>query len=333
MINLISYNITQGDRFTGDRTDSLIVRYECNFDKPTKVKIYLGDHIFNTERQTQEITPHKGIWWTDFYSRNSHFLNHNKQVTNAFIEPLNLIFENKETGEIIKEFKLDFKFVDISLRGRNQKINAWVFGDSHIGHLAKDIDYDELEYHNLRINSISKVGFTMSRFSNSKYLDYLNCFPIYDKDFLLFNLGEVDMRMSIHLKSYNKQKPKITILNEILDKYFNALKSIKQNYPNNPIIILKPNAPIGDDYFYPKNYKQDYFLHSNKKDRKLLNKEFNQKILEFIKQNPNFYYIDNNDNFQDSEGFVKNELLIQDDIHMKTNKHYFDLLYHKLQNI
>ncbi len=333
MINILSYNITYGDRSSGDRTDSLKVHYECNFENPTKVIIYLGDSIFNTESQYQEIIPSKGTWWSVFYSRNSHFLNHDKQITNAFIEPQNLIFKNKETYEIIKEFKLDFKFVDISLRGKNQKVNAWVFGDSHIGHLAKGIDYDELEYPNLRINSISKVGFTMSRFSNSKYLDYLNCFPIYDKDFLLFNLGEVDMRMSIHLKSYNKQKPKITILNEILDKYFNALKSIKQNYPNNPIIILKPNAPIGDDYFYPENYKQDYFLHSNKKDRKLLNEEFNEKIIEFIKQNPNFYYMDNNDNFQDSEGFIKNELLIQDDIHMETNKHYFDLLYQKLQSI
>lgn len=333
MINLISYNITYGDRFNNDRTDSLKVHYECNFDEPTQVKVYLGDSIFNTESQVQELTLQKGIWWTEFFSRNGHSVNHNKQITNAFIEPLNLVFINKKTDKVIKEFKLDFKFVDVSLRSRNQKINAWIFGDSHIGTLAKDIDYNELEYSNIRINPISKVGLTMNRFSNSKYLGYLDCFPIYDKDLLLFNLGEIDMRVSIHIKSFNKQKPKIIILNEILDKYFNALKSIKQNYPNNPIIILKPNAPIGDDYFYPEKYKQDYFLHSNKKDRKLLNETFDQKVLEFIKQNPSFYYIGNNGPFKDSNGFIKNELLMREDIHMESNKSYFDSLYQHLKAI
>ena len=333
MINLISYNITYGDRFNNDRTDSLKVHYECDFDKPTKVKIYLGDSIFNTERQTQAITPHKGIWWTDFYSRNAHFLNHDKQISNSFIEPLTLVFENEETNEIIKEFKLDFKFVDVSLRGRNQKVNAWIFGDSHIGHLVKNIDYDKLEYPNIKINPITKVGLTMNRFLNSKYLYYLDCFPIHDKDLLLFNLGEIDMRMSIHVKSHNKQKSKVDILNEILNKYFTSLKLIQAKYPNNFIIILRPNSPIGNDHLYSEDYKQDYFAHSNKTDRKKLNEIFNQRVEEFIIQNPNFYYIDNNDNFQDKKGFVKSELLIQDDIHMKSNKFYFDSLYQHLKAI
>ncbi len=154
-------------------------------------------------------------------------LEHKSYVSTFFLfllKKFNII--NKKTNKVIKEFKLDFKFVDISLRSRNQKINAWVFGDSHIGTLAKDIDYNELEYSNIRINPVSKVGLTMNRFSNSKYLDYLDCFPIYDKDLLLFNLGEIDMRISIHVKSFNKQKPKILILNEILDKYFNFQKTL-----------------------------------------------------------------------------------------------------------
>jgi len=334
MVSLLNYTVTYGDRNNNDRSDSLQVYYKFHTEELKDLTISLNDAIFNTESQKQIIKPYGGTWGTKFGSRNTHSLNYNKQITNAFIEPLNLVFINNKTNKIIKEFKLDFKFVDISLRGRNQKVNAWVFGDSHIGHLAKNIGYNELEYSNIRINPISKVGLTMNRFSNSKYLDYLDCFPIYDKDLLLFNLGEIDMRVSIHVKSYNKQKPKVTILNEILNRYFNALKSIKQSYPNNPIIILKPNAPLRNQPHLSDKNQQEFFKNSLASDRKLLNEIFDQKLLEFIKQNPSFYYIGNNGPFKDQDGFVKNELLIPgQDIHMESNKSYFDSLYQHLKAI
>ena len=109
MVNLISYNIIYGDRFINDRTDLLKIHYKCNFDIPTKVKIYLSDFTFNTESQYQLIIPHKNTWWTSFSCRGSHILNHDKQITNSFIEPLKLTFINDETDEVINEFKLDFK--------------------------------------------------------------------------------------------------------------------------------------------------------------------------------------------------------------------------------
>ena len=219
-INLLSYNITYGNRFNNDRVDSIKIHYSSNFETKKRIKVYLGDYIFNTESQHQTIEVHKGTYWSTFSSVGSHSVNNDKQITNSFTEPLSLTFTSNDTDEVIDEYKLDIKFVDYSLRSRNtNKTNVWIIGDSHIGHIAKNINYNDLEYEKLRFNVVPKVGLTTSRFTNSKYFDFLSCLPIEDKDVIIFNLGEIDMRMSTHVKSHKKGVSKKFIFNDILFKY------------------------------------------------------------------------------------------------------------------
>jgi len=298
-----------------------------------KVRVYLGDYIFNTEKQYQDLTLKKGGYWSQFSTRGVHNLNNEKQNTLSYIEPLRLSFIDIETDKVINEFKLDIKFVDISLRSRDyKKRNAWIIGDSHIGHICRDIEYNELEYDKIRINPISKVGLTMSRFTNSDYMEFLSCLPIMADDLLIFNLGEIDMRISTHVKSLNKRIEKKDILTSILLKYIQSIKDISKNYDKNKILILRPNLPISDKRQYSETVINDYFLNSNEFDRLELNNYFHDMITSFCNSENNIQYIDNSCQYS-LNGFINDDLLIENDIHMKTNKGYFDSLYEKIKDI
>jgi hypothetical protein len=331
-INLISYNVTYGDRYNNNRSDSIRIYYSVNFETKKRVKIYLSDYIFNVESQHQTIEIKQGDYWSVFHSIGTHRINNDIQITNSFIEPLRLSFVDEDTDEVINEYKLDLKFIDISLRGRNDKKNAWIIGDSHIGYISKEIKYDDLEYELIRLNPVTKVGLTMGRFANSKFLDYLSCLPIKDEDIIIFNLGEIDIRISTHIKSHNKGFNKKDIFNDILFRYLTSINKISQKYSKNKIIILRPNLPNDGGRKYSKEVINDYFLHSNKDDRKMLDNLFNETITSFCKINTNIKYIDNSSQYG-IDGFIDNGLLIDNDIHMKTNKDYFDKIYNKLTDI
>ncbi len=77
-INLLSYNITYGNRFNNDRVDSIKIHYSSNFETKKRIKVYLGDYIFNTESQHQTIEVHKGTYWSTFSSVGSHSVNNDK---------------------------------------------------------------------------------------------------------------------------------------------------------------------------------------------------------------------------------------------------------------
>jgi hypothetical protein len=333
MINLISYNVSYGDRFINNRTDEIKVYYNVDFENEKQVTVYLSDYVFNTEKQHQELNLKKGGYWSQFSTRGSHRVNNKKQVTSSYIEPLRLSFIDNETNKVINEFKLDIKFVDYSLRSRNpKKRNAWIIGDSHIGHIRSDIDYNELEYDLIRLNPISKVGLTMSRFTNSDYMEFLSCLPITNDDLLIFNLGEIDMRISIHVKSHKKGINKKDILTNILLKYIQSIEEISKKYNKNKIVILRPNLPVSDKRQYSENVINDYFLNSNESDRLELNNYFHDMITSFCNSENNIQYIDNSRQYS-LNGFINDDLLIENDIHMKTNKSYFDSLYEKIKDI
>lgn len=333
MINLVSYNVIYGDRFNNNRTDEIRVNYNVDFENEKQVTVYLGDYIFNTEKQHQTLNLKKGGYWSQFSTRGSHRVNNKKQITSSYIEPLRLSFIDNETNKVINEFKLDIKFVDTSLRSRDpKKRNAWIIGDSHIGHLYGEIGYDELEYDLIRLNPISKVGLTMSRFTNSNYMEFLSCLPIMDDDLLIFNLGEIDMRISVHVKSHRKGIKKKDILTSIILKYIESIKEISKKYSKNKIIILRPNLPVSDKRQYSENVINDYFLNSNEIDRLELNNQFHDIITSFCNSEDNVQYIDNSSQYS-LDGYINDDLLIENDIHMKTNKGYFDSLYKKLKNL
>ena len=333
-IELLSYNVTYGDRFRNNRIDNLRIDYTCNFTKPTKIKITLEDSIFNVEKQTMLFEPGMGTFFTTFLSTGIHHINNELQITDSFIHPLVLKFIDFETDDIINEYFLDIKFVDISLRGRNTfKKVAWIFGDSHIGHIAQKINYNKFDYNDLYVKPVSKIGLSCNRFSNSDYLEYLSYFSINDDDIIILNYGEIDIRMAVHVKKFKYGIDIKTILKKVIHNYLNAINSISKKYPKNKIIVLRPNRPFTDSQIIGENGKKQFLFNSNEKDRLILDEIFNNEFLELNKIYNNFEYIDITNDYTCEDGFICKDLLRENDCHMKANKDFFDKIYSKLTDI
>lgn len=330
-IELVSYNVIYGDRFKNNRVDSLRIDYMCNFTKPTKIKMVLRDYIFNCEEQEMFFQPSMGRFFTIFLSTGVHHVNNGFQITDSFIHPLKLKFINLESDEIINEYLLDIRFVDLSLRGGNPlKKVAWIFGDSHIGHISQKINYSQFNYDELYVKPVSKVGLSCNRFSSSDYLNYLSHFPINDDDVIILNYGEIDIRMAVHVKNFKYGIDKKTILKKVIHNYLTAINTISEKYPKNKIIVLRPNRPFIDSHIIGEEPKKEYLFNSNKEDRLILDNMFNNEFLDFNEVYNNFEYIDITDNFTCEDGFMCEEFLRDNDCHMKPNKEYFDLLYDKI---
>jgi hypothetical protein len=331
-IELISYQVYYDERFKNDRIDKLRIDYTCNFEKQKKIKITLEDSIFNVEKQTMFFEPGKGNFFTTFLSTGLHHINNGLQITDSYIHPLILKFIDFETNEIINEYFLDIKFVDISLRGRNTiKRVGWIFGDSHIGHTAQKINYNQFDYSDLYIKPVSKVGLSCNRFSNSNYLEYLSYFPIKDNDIIILNYGEIDIRMAVHVKNFKYGIDKKTILKKVIHNYLTAINTISKKYPKNKIIVLRPNRPFTDSHIIGENSKKEFLFNSNEKDRLILDEMFNNEFLELNKIYNNFEYIDITNDYTCEDGFICKEFLRDNDCHMKPNKNYFDKLNNKLK--
>lgn len=330
-IELVSYYINYGERFKNNRVDRLRVDYLCNLKTSRKIKIQIQDSIFNTEVQSMNFEPGIGTFFTEFLSTGVHNVNNGLQITDSYIHPLILKFIDFETNEIINEYFLDIKFVDISLRGRNTfKKVGWIFGDSHIGHISQKINYNQFNYDELYVKPVSKVGLSCNRFSNSDYLNYLSHFPINDDDTIMLNYGEIDIRMAVHVKSLKYGIDKKTILKKVIHNYLTAINTISKNYPKNKLIVLRPNRPFTDSHIIGEESKKEYLFNSNEKDRLILDNMFNNEFLDLNEVYNSFNYIDITDNFTCQNGFMCEEFLRSNDCHMKPNKEYFDLIYNKI---
>lgn len=333
-IQLISYQVYYAERFKNDRIDKLRIDYTCNFEKQKKIKITLEDSIFNVEKQNMFFEPGKGQFFTTFLSTGIHHINNELQITDSFIHPLNLKFIDFETNEIINEYFLDIKFVDISLRGRNTiKRVGWIFSDSHIGHIAQKIKYNQFDYSDLYIKPVSKVGLSCNRFSNSNHLEYLSYFPIKDNDIIILNYGEIDIRMAVHVKNFKYEIDKKTILKKVIHNYLTAINTISKKYPKNKIIVLRPNRPFTDSHIIGEGPKKEFLFNSNEKDRLILDEMFNNEFLELNKVYNNFEYIDITNDYTCDGGFICEKFLRDNDCHMKPNKEYFDSLYDKIRDL
>lgn len=333
-IEIKSHFIKYGERNINNRNDVLRIDYISNLTKKTKIKVELEDNIFNTEKQDMTLEHASGMFFCTFLCSGFHHVNNGVQITDSFIHPLKISFIDVENNKILLEEIIDIRFVDKSLRGHNpSKKVAWVFGDSHIGHIAQKINYNEFNYDDLYIKPISKVGLSCNRFSNSDFLNYLSHFPIIDNDIILLNFGEIDCRMAVHKKNYYKGISKSIILKGVLHNYLNAINKIRLNYPNNESFIILPNQPFKDEHITSKQGKEEFLFNSNETDRKLLHNEFVKFLYNMSELNNKFKIIDMSEYFEGENKFIDRQFLRNEDCHMKSNKQYFDFLYQKIKDI
>lgn len=197
---------------------------------------------------------------------------------------------------------------DYSLRDQSNKKIAWIIGDSNVwASFGNDSFryYDIGSYFPIRC---SVTSLSLNRFLNGNYIDFLRSLPIRDSDILIFYLGEIDFRFTIHKASLNKKVGLPELCSSLMEKYYNSILEISKNFQNQ-ILILSPNPPICDG-FLDDNHSPSL--------GKIEDKIFCFKYFDtFWSNQKKIKYLNWSDDYVDGKGLCKTNMLEDKNHHIK----------------
>ena len=313
MISIDKYEIINNE----DGGQIFKIDYTNNSSEPIRVRIVMNDLLFRTTNyntETIELYPNCSYWSTFNSFDTGWTTQFSMGVIVTFIDENNNIILTQEIPFIITDYKRR------SLGKYSNSIpNTWIIGDSNIGVMMKE---RTLLINNLVINWVSHLFLSINRFIKSDYKSFLKTIPIHNGDILVFMFGEIDLRVSCGRNDNLKGISAEHNLDRILNKYYNVLKEIKDLYPQCNIIVMAPNPPIRDGVLKPDSYLG---IWSDESNRMMLYKQFtnffyNESLL------GNITYLNCMDLYADEEGFMKTELLNENDSHVKSGDLFIESL-------
>jgi hypothetical protein len=205
----------------------------------------------------------------------------------------------------------DYLRKGINFNSTIHKSKFWMVGDSHVNYNTKaPIEYLTTEKYD--IVPVSVQGLSLSRFLNSDWKRFFTTIPIWEMDVISFEMGDVDLRMSLFKKSKEKNIPVNQLLKDLIDRFTNFLKEFRNIYKNE-IIILLPNRTIKD------GWDKDNRIMSTTKVRVDLWGEFKELMIELGKTN-NIKIWDYKSIYEDSDGSMLNSMLVKEDLHLEKHE-------------
>ena len=305
-------------------TRDVVIYYKYKGVEPLSIKINAKDSLFETTSFYSYVDVIPGVsYWTRIDT------SPNDVCTTYFTMGiiLEFILENK----IIYSKKIDFIHTDFNRRTKNNTVsfdkpNFWVIGDSHVGFYFKDYDLNLLNRDVYNINWVSHLELSLNRFLKRDWRLFLKTIPIIDGDVLSFNFGDIDLRVSLFKNSRYKNCSPDYLLGKILLKYASFIKELKVLYPNNEIVILLPNPPVRDG-----SITDPYLIDGDEKCRKKLWDQFNDFIFNEYKINKTFFYWNAMKDYTDDCGFMKKDLLIENNNHIRNGNLFVDSLINHIK--
>jgi hypothetical protein len=238
--------------------------------------------------------------------------------------------EIKVNGECLYKISLPWTISNEYLRkGINfnstiHKSKFWLIGDSHVNYnTTAPLEYITTEKYD--IVPVSVQGLSLSRFLNSDWKRFFSTIPIWKNDVISIELGGADLRISLFKKSKEKNIPVEKLLGDLLNNYFVFIKELKKLY-NNKIIIQIPNRTIKD------NWDKDNRTMSTLDVRVKLWEDFNEYIRILGKIN-NIEIWDYKTMYKDIDGSIINDVLIEEDVHLKVHEPMLIDLKDKINSI
>jgi hypothetical protein len=284
-----------------------------NLNEIFKDEVFLFNFIFESEKKTEL---NINVYVYDFFSllinndsltinsNINYFKSFNSTSASTWSYGFTLVITNTNTGEILftKKYEPPVK-----------KKTAWLIGDSHAVIIPKN------ELIKIKKYDVKKIGFmslSLNRFINNDYIKLLNNLNVSTNDCLIFYLGEIDIRFTIHKHCKNKNLNLKKSFNELMNRYLNCILEIKKYY-NARIIIMSPNPPL--EFFHDKN-----FILGTKDERLLcqnLFQTFWENKIDFVE------YLDWTEDYKSQDGFIEQNFLLENDHHVN----YFEPLINCLE--
>ena len=313
MISIDKYEIINN----ADGGQVFKIEYTNKGSEPIRVRIVMNDLIFRTTNYNigiHELYPNCSYWST--------FNSFDTGWTTQFSMGVVITFID-ENGNIVHTQEIPFIITDYKRRSLGKYThshpNVWIIGDSNVGVMMKE---RTLLINNKVINWVSHLFLSINRFIKSDYKSFLKTIPIQNGDTLVFMLGEIDLRVSCGRNAGLKGISVEHNLDRIINKYYNVLKEVKDLYPQCKIVVMAPNPPIRDGVLRTDSYLG---IWSTEEDRMMLYKRFthffyNESLL------GNITYLNCMDLYADDGGFMKTELLNENDSHVNTGDLFIESL-------
>lgn len=191
------------------------------------------------------------------------------------------------------------------------KPKFWMIGDSHVNYNTK-APLELLTTKNYDIVPISVQGLSLSRFLNSDWRRFLTTIPIWENDVVSFEMGDVDLRISLFKKSDENKSSYNDLFEDLVIRYFEFIKEFKKLYKNR-VIILLPNRTVKD------NWDKENRTLSTTDIRVKLWDDFTERIRTLGKNN-NVEIWDYKTMYTDVDGSIIDTVLIKEDIHLKVHE-------------
>lgn len=306
-------------------TKDIVVYYKYTGTEHLTIKINAKDLLFETTSfcTSVDISP-GGSYWSRINTTS------NSICTTYFT--MGVVLDFTSEGNVLYSKKINFIHTDFNRRTKNNTIsfdkpNFWVVGDSHVGFYFNDYDLNLLDRGSYNINWISHLELSLNRFLKRDWKTFLKTIPIIDGDVISFNLGDIDLRVALFKNAKYKNCSPEYLLSTILMKYVSFIKEIKILYPNNEIVILSPNPPVRND-----SITDSYLIAGDEIQRKKLWDQFNDFILSEYKVSKTFYYWNTMRDYMDDEGYMKTNLLIENNNHVNNGELFVNSLINHIDN-
>lgn len=320
MFEIVKININTLE----DNSDSIYIEFIPTQSDYNNIEIVLEEALFNTSscKINMELILKGYKYWISLNTMGIHKVNNNSgQLTSKFNNGFNIKFYSE--GNLI--YVYNHNFIKTYFEKNNTILNKktiWVIGDSHVAHLFKNLNNDDIIYGDFVFNHCSVVGLSLNRFLKSNYQDFFKTIPIKKQDVVCFLLGEIDLRKTIIKSSRKKQISSAFLTYTLLNSYIEFFYKFKENHKNT--FILSPNGVVNDKQVID-NFSESFEVNSELERNKLW-ETFNNNIKNIIQN----YYIDYTENIRDLNNIIQKDFLIENDHHLKSNKEYFEKIYKRI---
>lgn len=239
-----------------------------------------------------------------------------------------VVVENNDTGELLYEEL--YKTNHIIKRPTEEKM-MWIIGDSHVWASFGDIHHKPTDIGGYYPIRISITSLSLNKFVSGDYVSLLKSLPIEAGDSLSFLFGEIDLRYSMHRHAIKIGKTSEEVCSDLVNRYFECIKNIKNQYDNR-IIILSPNPPMRVGYL------EGDFL-ATEEIRKNCWNTFNDfwvnktKNLDYIERGTKVFaeYIDWTEKYKLSDGMINTETLSEKNHHIKKYDNFIEFVSNRVK--
>lgn len=243
-------------------------------------------------------------------------------------------FFSKTSGERYTEpFKYggkNYTYKNLSLATPLNERRIYMIGNSHIWSTFGLEEENINRLNNFCLSKQAFYGLSLYKFFTGNYVEFLQQLPMVQNDVILFYWGTSDLRYSIFKRINKYGIDLIEALYDVLYLYYFSLKRITEEYPNTKIIVTSVNVGIKKTHLNSLDH-DIVFYNSSDIDRKKISAIFNDFMNRKVNHLKNVTFFKWDDEYYtDDEGYIKEELLYPNDIHIKDSSHALELLSNHL---